>query len=67
MSDIKEHEINKQENLFIRGYYAPDDVLDPLIKWCRTLPLIGGVYTFFENQFPLIYFGSFSPFSSVMK
>ena len=27
MSDIKEHEINKQENLFIKGYYAPDDVL----------------------------------------
>ena len=42
MSDIKEHEINKQENLFIKGYYAPDDVLDPLIEWCRTLPLIGG-------------------------
>ena len=42
MSNIQEHEINKQENLFIKGYYAPDDVIDPLIQWCRTLPLQGG-------------------------
>ena len=37
MSDIKEHEINKQENLFIKGYYAPDDVINPVIEW--TTPL----------------------------
>ena len=27
MSDIKEHEINKQENLFIKGYYTFDNVI----------------------------------------
>ena len=42
MSDIKQHEINKEDDLFIKGYYAPNDVVDPLIQWCRTLPLIGG-------------------------
>ena len=42
MSDIKQHEINKEDDLFIKGYYAPNDVVDPLIHWCRTLPLIGG-------------------------
>ena len=35
-------EINKQENLFIRGYYAPDDVLDPLIKsFIQVVVIIG--------------------------
>ena len=31
MSDIKEHEINKEDDLFINGYYAPDDVINPVI------------------------------------
>jgi len=30
---IREHEINKQDDLFIKGYYAPDDVVDPAIDW----------------------------------
>ena len=37
MSNIKEHKINKQENMFIKGYYAPDDVINPVIEW--TTPL----------------------------
>ena len=37
MSNIKQHEINKQENMFIKGYYAPDDVINPVIEW--TTPL----------------------------
>jgi len=39
---IKEHEINKQDDLFIKGYYAPDDVIDPAIAWANTLELQGG-------------------------
>ena len=42
MSDIKQHEINKRNDLFIKGYYAPDEVINPLVEWCRTLPLEGG-------------------------
>ena len=42
MSDIKEHEINKQDDLFIKGYYAPDDVVNPAIAWANTLELRGG-------------------------
>lgn len=42
MSDIKQHEINKQDDLFIKGYYAPDDVIDPAIAWANTLELQGG-------------------------
>lgn len=42
MSNIKEHEINKQDDLFIKGYYAPDDVIDPAIAWANTLKLRGG-------------------------
>jgi len=42
MSDIKEHEINKQDDLFIKGYYAPDDVINPVIDWTNTLDLYGG-------------------------
>ena len=30
---IKEHEINKQDDLFIKGYYAPDDIVNPVIDW----------------------------------
>ena len=37
MGNIKQHEINKQENMFIKGYYAPDDVINPVIEW--TTPL----------------------------
>ena len=39
---IKEHEINKQDDLFIKGYYAPDDVIDPAIAWANTLEFLGG-------------------------
>ena len=42
MSNIKEHEINKQDDLFIKGYYAPDDVINPAIDWANTLELRGG-------------------------
>ena len=37
MGNIKQHEINKQENMFIKGYYAPDDVINPVIEWPTSL------------------------------
>ena len=40
MSDIKEHEINKQENLFIKGYYAADDVINPVIELNTSLKMV---------------------------
>ncbi len=39
---IEEHEINKQENMFIGGYYCSDELIDPLVKYLKTLPLKGG-------------------------
>jgi len=40
---IKEHEINKETDKFICGYYTPDEVLNPIIDWCNTLDLKHGM------------------------
>ena len=41
MSNIEEHENKQTRKYLYQGYYAPDDVIDPLIQWCRRiLPLI---------------------------
>jgi len=37
MSDIKQHEINKEENIFIKGYYEPDNNEENLIERCKKL------------------------------
>jgi len=37
--NIKEHEINKEKDKFICGYYLPDEVIDPIIEWCSNLEL----------------------------
>ena len=39
---IKEHEINKEEDKFICGYYLPDEVMDPVIEWLSGLELYPG-------------------------
>ena len=40
---IREHEINKETDKFICGYYTPDEVLNPIIDWCNTLDLKHGM------------------------
>ncbi len=42
MSKIKEHKINKEDNMFIGGYYCPDSIIDPLLEWTDTFNLVGG-------------------------
>lgn len=36
---FKEHEINKERDKFICGYYIPDEIIDPIIEWCSGLDL----------------------------
>ena len=43
MNKIKEHRINKEDNMFIGGYYCPDKILDPIVEWCNSLDLKGGI------------------------
>ena len=36
---FKEHEINKEKDKFICGYYIPDEIIDPIIEWSSGLDL----------------------------
>ena len=38
----KQHEINNHNGLFIRAYYAPDEIINPIIDWANTLDLQAG-------------------------
>jgi len=40
--NIPEHDINKEDNMFIGGYYLPDELIDPLVEWTNSFKLIGG-------------------------
>lgn len=50
MSNIKEHEINKQDDLFIKGYYIPDNIVDPFIKLSKNFHLEGGAQLSNDGQ-----------------
>tara|TARA_B100001094_G_C18074255_1_gene741738 strand:- start:504 stop:1136 length:633 start_codon:yes stop_codon:yes gene_type:complete len=39
---IKEHKINKQDNMFINGYYIPHKIVDPFVKLSKNFSLRGG-------------------------
>lgn len=42
MDDIKEHKINKQDDLFVKGYYIPDKIVDPFLELSKEFSLRGG-------------------------
>ena len=48
--DMKEHSINKKDNMFIKGYYIPHKIVDPFVELSKEFELTGGAQMTTDND-----------------